>query len=212
MIDLRERAGDEEGFSLIELLVVVTLLSIIGGALVSGLTAGYRTTVVVDNRVQAVTDLQRALEYVGRNVRVADSVGNGAIRPSTSTQLDLDVYQDDAAGSLTRVRFTYTLVPSVEFSGLVRLRETRAVWNDPESAAAGYQPAATRFLVDGVDPLIPMFAYFDEEGSPMASVTATNAQDVTEVVLTVDRRTRDPRNPERSVEVTTRVALRNAGT
>jgi prepilin-type N-terminal cleavage/methylation domain-containing protein len=197
---------DDQGVTLVELLVVITLLGLIGGALVSSLVAGYRTSTFADNRIQAVTDLQQAIEYVGRNTRVADSEGTGLIRPSTATQLDLDVYRDDAA-TLTRVRYTYTVLPSVEFPGRGRLRETRTVWNDPDNAAAGYGAASTKFLVDGLDTTTNLFSYYDAAGNVTDAVA--NVANAREVVIQVNRDTRDPNNPGRTIEVETRIALRN---
>lgn len=202
-MDLR----DDQGVTLVELLVVITLLSLIGGALVSSLVATYRTTTFTDNRIEAVTDLQQAIEYVGRNTRVADSEGGGIIRGSTATQLDLDVYRD-AGATLTRVRYTYTVVPSTTFPGRGRLRETQAVWNDPSNAAAGYGAPITKYLVDGLDTSTTLFGYYDDQGNAVADAVA-NVADVREIVIRVNRDTRDPNTPGRTIEVETRIALRN---
>lgn len=127
---LRERADDERGYSLVELMVVVVMLSIIGGFVTTSVIVGMRTTQRTEARTYALADIQRGLERVGRELRAAnpieldvggaypDSLGATVIRdgqrieyryylqlqPDGSTSLLEDVERTDLATNATTVQ------------------------------------------------------------------------------------------------------------
>ena len=69
----RQSRGDE-GFTLIELLVVMAITSIVAAVVTASIVATMRTTKLADDRITASIDLQRGIERVGRELRVAESM------------------------------------------------------------------------------------------------------------------------------------------
>lgn len=61
----------EGGFTLVELLVVVTILGVVGTIVTSSLVQGMRTADRAESRVEALTDLQRAAARISRELRAA---------------------------------------------------------------------------------------------------------------------------------------------
>jgi type II secretory pathway pseudopilin PulG len=99
----RSRQDAEAGYSLVELLVVMLMLSVIGGFVTTSVVTGMRTAQATEARTYALADIHRGLERVGRELRAANPI-------------DLDV-AGDYAGSLGatvvrdghRVEFRYYL-------------------------------------------------------------------------------------------------------
>lgn len=65
----RRRSGPEEGFTLVELLVVVGIMTIIGGIVGGTIIQSMRTGRQADARIHSLNDLQRTLQRVGRELR-----------------------------------------------------------------------------------------------------------------------------------------------
>jgi type II secretory pathway pseudopilin PulG len=70
----RGRWDGEDGVSLVELLVVMMLLTVIGGVITAGVASASRATQRAQHRVQAHAEVQRAVERISREVRAADPV------------------------------------------------------------------------------------------------------------------------------------------
>ena len=103
----REHAG-EAGFTLVELLVVLLIMGVVGGIVVRGIVSASRTTARGEARVTALTDLQKGLERVGRELRVADPLildPGGDYSESVSAQ----VFRDGE-----RRIYTYYLVATAD--------------------------------------------------------------------------------------------------
>lgn len=62
---------DETGFSLVELIAVMSILLVVGGVVTTALVGALRASQVAENRVTSLNDLQRGLERVGRELRAA---------------------------------------------------------------------------------------------------------------------------------------------
>ncbi len=67
-------ADQEQGFSLIELLVVVLLLGIVGSVVTTALVQGMQNARSTSERAVALHDIERSLQVVGRELRIADPV------------------------------------------------------------------------------------------------------------------------------------------
>ena len=61
----------EDGFTLVELLVVILLLGVIGGIVVSGLVTAMQNSQRSQERIHAMAELQRTAENVARELRAA---------------------------------------------------------------------------------------------------------------------------------------------
>ncbi|HEY3183581.1 MAG TPA: type II secretion system protein [Gaiellaceae bacterium] len=74
---LRERAADAAGYSVVELLTVMSILSVILGGLVSVFVAGSNADADLNRRYQAQTDARIAMDKLRREVHRACDVGSG---------------------------------------------------------------------------------------------------------------------------------------
>lgn len=68
---LMARGRSDEGFSLVELLVVTLLLGVIGSVVVTGLVRSMQVSQETQARMQATAELQRTADRVGRELRAA---------------------------------------------------------------------------------------------------------------------------------------------
>lgn len=103
----------EDGYSLVELMVVMLMLSIIGGFVTVSVVTGIRTSRATEARTFALTDIQRGLERVGRELRAANPLdldsggdyadGLGAVVIRDNKRVEYRYYlevQDDGSTSL----------------------------------------------------------------------------------------------------------------
>lgn len=162
--------ADEDGFSLVELLVVVLILGVIGGITLTGLVQGFRTSARADARIEAFTDLQRASERVSRDLRrgVWTDTYVTPTAPAGCRYLEL------APDALTLVIFetgTRYLHQYQLTAGVLTL--TRSTWN-----GTTWQSAATQEVVRGLTngtAAEPVFSYLDADG---VDLLADGKQDV----------------------------------
>ena len=186
---LRSRFAGDEGFTLVELLVAMSILLVVGIVVLNGLVSGLRATERGQARVAALTDLERAAERMARDLRFADPV-DGA----TTSQVIVNVLRD-AGGTQVRHRVTYTVAAGT-------ITDTRAVYDPPESAAP--VSTTTRTVIDDLDPAETVFAFFRADGQ--AWVSGTDAlNDLAEIRLDLRRElvNQDP------IELETSVFVRN---
>lgn len=83
-------ADREQGFTLIELLVVVLLLGVIGSVVTTALVQGMQNARSTSERAVALHDIERSLQVVGRELRIADPVildADGAFDDRIAAQL-----------------------------------------------------------------------------------------------------------------------------
>ena len=66
------RFRDEQGITLVELLVVMVLFGVVGGVVTSAIVSSMRTTHVTNARIQATQELEIGLQRVTRDLRAAD--------------------------------------------------------------------------------------------------------------------------------------------
>ena len=119
MLSRLRKAETEAGFTMVELAVAVAILGIIGAIMLTSVVRALQITTAATDRTNALTDIERGLERVTRQIRTADPLlidpdgtcdsGNlsGADCESLVLQrrLDADSYSD---GGLTT--FSYYLV------------------------------------------------------------------------------------------------------
>lgn len=114
--------GDDRGFTLVELMVAILILGIVGGVVVTSVVKALQVTTQANQRTTALTDIERGIERVSRQIRVADpllidpdgacdSLASGPVCEDTVLQrrLDADTYAD---GKLTT--FSYYLVDTAD--------------------------------------------------------------------------------------------------
>ncbi len=146
---------NDEGATLVELLVYMLLASFVSAAVLSGFVAASRVTQRTTDRVMALADLQRGVERVSREMRSGLPV----------TLNPFDVFRDGQ-----RQRFSWTVTVAGE------LVQTRSIWSNPASDPAVTAPTSTGTLtiVRGLtnNPGTPAFTYFDRNrvACPCATV------------------------------------------
>lgn len=88
---------EEGGFTLVELLVVITLLTVVGGIVTTSLVQAFRTSAAAQERIEALTELERAAQRITREAR-----GAAPVTAATGDLLTVEVITDGA-----RVRHSF---------------------------------------------------------------------------------------------------------
>jgi prepilin-type N-terminal cleavage/methylation domain-containing protein len=185
----RAQIDDELGFTLVELLVVMSLMLIIGSVAVNGIVSGLRASERGRQRVVALTDLERAAERMARDLRFADPVESGS-----ATSVTVNVLRD-AGGTQVRHRVVYTVSAGT-------ISETRAVYNPPSAASATSTTTST--VIDNLSTGTTVFTYAKADGQTWVSGTDA-VTDLAEIEVRL-RRELSGQNP---IEVQTSVFVRN---
>jgi prepilin-type N-terminal cleavage/methylation domain-containing protein len=191
-------ADGEAGFTLVELLVTMSIMLVIGGVAVSGTVAGMQATRRGQARVFALADLQVAVERIAREVRVADGADypagvDGELLVALPDDVQFDVFRSSGT---ERLRYRYWrdgAAPDV-------LRGCREVYAPPATpcVTAG---AGAPLLHDLANGAVPVFAYLDAAG-----VQGAIGEDIRQVTITLLRSL-----PEQGqIRIETTVGLRNA--
>jgi prepilin-type N-terminal cleavage/methylation domain-containing protein len=136
------RRPADEGFGLVELLVVMLLLTIVGAIAIAGIVQGMRTTAHGEDRVQALSAAQTGIERLSRELRAADP-----LTVADSDHVEVAIRRDD--------RLFYYIYKSEENGDLWDLTEERWQFDDAEEfddpgfvpTAAGADAVTSRVLV-----------------------------------------------------------------
>lgn len=148
---IRRRLADEQGFTLVELLVVSLIIGVVGAVTATGIISGMRTTADAQDRAEAQAATRVAAERASRELRMADP-----LRYATSTEAHLDVARDGGV-----VHFRYV----VEGDDLVERR-----WNlgwdqyQADTQNPGDPPDSERTLIADLTDL-DVFAFRDVDGA-----------------------------------------------
>lgn len=180
---MRRLRGDQRGITVVELLVVLTILGIISAIVAVSTIRGLQADSQARERITAFEDMQIALERMSREVRAANPVVSAA-----DDEIVVQVFRDDDWHC-----FRYAL----DGSDLVTQQQSTdgcQTFSDDE-----------RVLVGGLDDVGPaVFAYRDRDGYSLTEPIDTG--DIGTVRITFVRSLLG----ERDVEVSTVVTLRNA--
>lgn len=177
------RAHPEAGFTLIELMVVTLLLGVVGGIVVSALATASRSSVSTTSSIQALQELEIAMQRVSRELRAADPL-----------ELSSDGDYDTALGA------------EIDRGGERRVVEFALVENGGRQQLVQIDTGQT--LITEVDNgSVPIFRYLDAAGEeiPCSSNCTEVYRDAYQIEIVLLRAQRDAP----PVRAETRVAVRS---
>lgn len=183
-----QQARSSDGVTLVELLVVLVLLAVIGSLIGTSVTRGLRADAQARSRIEALEDMQLAMERMSREIRAADP-----LRVADDHEVEVQVRRQDSCR-----RFTYLYDPA---DRELTATEER-LESDCETVTGSFGP---QVLLRDVD---ASFSYWgndrhEEEGTPLAPA---DPQDVAYVQISLQH---ELPLEQRPVNVSTVVGLRN---
>lgn len=190
---LRSAFSEEDGVGLVELMVVMVLMTIIGGIVVSSLVGGMKANAKTQTRQDALAVLQKSVDRMSGPLRAAAPVNFSL---STQNTAVVEVWNSDFSA---KERYTYTYCPT---RGRVHMRRQAA-----SVAYVAIDCASTTLpvLIDQVtnSATEKMFVYKMSNGS----TDATADSNVFQINVKVKRSLNNQPTP---IVVETQVRLRNA--
>ena len=198
MLMLRKRLNDEGGVSLIELLVVILLMTIIGGVGTTTLVRSMRVSASTQTRFDALADLQRSVDRMTRELRAAAplQMGGAPVVVAEADRVVVNVFRNNFT---EQRRFTYQFCPTQQ--------RLHARVEGPTPAPPGGTPGtiscssnAVPVLIEDVNNAGAMFEYFNSAGA------ATTVPSQIKTIRVTVRRALAGQPP---ITVTTMVRLRN---
>ncbi len=183
-----DRLRDERGLGLVEVLVAVTLLVVVAGVVADGVITGFISTRRGQDRVEALTDVQKVVERMSRELRSACPV-----RVAQPHRVVVDGYRGG-----DRLRFEYTLPAGSDVLNEKRLRFDPATSTWVTLSDQAFAEAITNRT--GA-PAVTTFTYYDE-----TNTATTDIGKVVRLGITL-RRALPEQNP---ITVETLVNARNA--
>ena len=158
MIHLRKRRLDQQGFTLVELLVAMVLAAVLGSILMSITVSATRAASRQEDQTRTLTQAKVAMERVTREIRGANSMQAAAPRRLVLVRVEAGVRKTVtlevvSAGSSTELRQTTTS----------RVISTGAESNSTATVLGGLAVGAS----DAV------FTYADGDGTPLTPLTAS---------------------------------------
>lgn len=185
---LRAASEREDGFTLVELLVAILVLSVVGAAAVSALGQGVRASARGQARAEALMDLQLVAQRMSREIRAANP-----ILVAEAGRIEVQIVR---AGETRRYRYELTAMPAPGTRN--RLEEVRTVGTTTDRFVLGEE-----FDAGGLT-----LAYGDGAGNALTALPLSQGDRarVKTVTITLTRFT--PMNPA-PMSVSTTVSVRN---
>ena len=152
----------DDGVTIVELLVVMVLVGIIGGFVTTSLVTGLQTARATSERAIALHDLERSLQVVGRELRVADPLILDEGR-EFGTSIGALVVRDGQAQ-----QHTFTLETTSEGRFLVQQTNVYELADvgsaGPDDATPLSSQPRRNLVTDVDDDLQTVFRYLDQRG------------------------------------------------
>lgn len=204
------RRRDDRGVTLVELLVVMSLMTVFGLLAVASVGGVTDTAATTQSRSTALDEARRALEVVIRDMRAANPI---------EVRADVAEYDDNISFDVYCELDTSRPCPPGNFRAVVYQRVgaelRRTVDGSTGSLLAPRGEAGNRSKLALVNTAAqPVFQYFDADGDRLltngaGAVPATRFRDCTKTVR-IDLRVLDrSRGESKPLRLTTDVALRN---
>ena len=209
-------AGGEEGFTLVELMMVVLLMALLGVALHTSLDALVRVTRTTQDKSSVSDEVRTAMEAMARDLRAANPIDD--IAPASvvdyQRKVTFSVFCSTpgtaGCGTNRLRRVTYQVVGN-RLERVVGTTTTVLIGPNTQTAV----PVDQR-LGAVVNPASePVFAYFDNTGTALdvssadSSVTTRRVHDCTRSVQVHLKVVSEPRKPATAYNLVTTLDLRN---
>jgi prepilin-type N-terminal cleavage/methylation domain-containing protein len=166
----------KRGFTLVETLVVVSIVGVVGIVLSSTILYFYRANTYVLQGSQAVAEARRSVSYIASNFREALYADDGAYPIATASTSTLTFYADvDKDGGVEKVRI-YRVGTSL-YRGVVNAVGSPATYT-------GQAEATTTLAVNlrnGTS--TPLFTYFNSAGTELTGTV--NVADIRSMNMTL---------------------------
>lgn len=192
LLQRRKSAADDSGFSLMELLVVIFLMSIVGSITSVGIINAMKGTRQTQTRVLNQTGLETQLQRMTRDLRVADP-----LRAVSTSNVVFDIYRSSGC---RRIEYRVN-------AGALEIRTQ--TWSAATGCSA-YPATSTatsdtgyKAVVTGITSSTP-FGYLDRAGTALTTPTPATAKQVT-ITLTQSQPENRP-----ALTMSASVYLRNA--
>ncbi len=187
--------GNQAGFTLVELLITMTLLLVVGGIVTSGVTQALATSRRGQARVYALADLETAGQRVTRELRAAIDFDQ-----ATGDAVTVDVLRNGG-----REKHAFAVTTSA--GGERQLSHTRSIYATVDAATP--TSSSTRVLIGEVDAAWvaanPVFTYERADGSPWVA-SAHAVEEIARAQVTLVRDLPEQGN----IQVQTAVYVRNS--
>ncbi len=182
--------SNARGFTLVETMVVVTIITLVGVALTSLITYFYRTNTYVLQQTGAIDSAQRGLDMSFKNLREASYGDDGSYPIETAATSSIVFYSDiDPDGPVEQVRIYL-------YKGTLYRVVTNSAGSPPSYDG---QPQSTTTIATSVvnATSTPIFRYYNSSGTEL-SAPADASQ-----VATVQTELRVDLNPTRAPDIFT---------
>lgn len=143
----------QNGYTLIEMLVVVAIILIVVPVLFASINSLYKTHAITLSRAFALVDTTNGVKEITKDVRAASYAENGAVPIASIATSSLEIYTDtDYDGKVERVR--YYLDGTAVWKGVI------------EPTATSSYPSSTETITKLTNNIInnetntPLFKYF----------------------------------------------------
>ena len=207
-----DRAEDEAGFNVLELLIVMALLGVVMSLVGAGFINMTQATRSTEERSRADTELRNAVEALARDIRAANPIDVQTPVSLYDTQISFEIYCATPGGTCTadnlRQKVYRVISNRLEVSvGGGAFRQLLGPSLTSELPITSRQFAIVNSAAE------PVFTYLKADGSPIATGGSDPAppqrfRDCTRAVRIHLKMISEPGNP-RPVDLTTTVTLRN---
>ena len=145
-LQVRRVAEEQDGFTLVELLVVLAIVGVILAGITQLLTSALKSQNDQTNRTQAQTDARLGLDKLRREIRCADSLKTSSGYPASAITITLGSYCPTAGGAAAMV--TWCTKDKNGVSPPVTGAQPYTLWRYTGSACSGTGTKWASNLVD----------------------------------------------------------------
>jgi type II secretory pathway component PulJ len=201
-MNLRKNCKSKSGFSIIEALVGIFILSLIGLAVYSFQKDVFSLNRTISGSLTAQDEARRALKSMSAEIRTASPSSLGAY-PLMQTATSSFTFYSNIDGDSFKERVRYFLEGTTLKKGIIK----------PSGSPLTYNPAnevITELIHDVANATTSIFSYYDEnyDGTtqPLAEPINISAVRLVKITVVIDH---NPTQPPSPITLTTQINMRN---